>query len=124
METLVVTSPIKTVNPFNNEIVKEFDVMTDELIDTKIRLADTAFQHWKKTPKAERAKLLHRIAHIMRIRIVQLEALATLEMGKLVKESRAEVELCASIFDYYADNGEQFLGSSFRYTTGLSLSEL
>ncbi len=109
METLVKTSPIKTVNPFNNEIVKEFDIMTDELIDAKINLADTAFGSWKKTTKAQRAQLLHRVAHLMRTKIAQLGALATLEMGKLLKESRAEVELCASIFDYYADHGEQFL---------------
>ncbi len=109
METAAKSSPIKTVNPFNNELVKTFEVMTDEQIDSKIALADQAFQTWKKTPKAERAQLLRRVAHLMRVRKPQLEELATLEMGKLVKESRAEVELCAAIFDYYADNGEKFL---------------
>jgi len=109
METVVRTSPIKTVNPFNNELIKSFEVMTDEEIDSKIALADEAFQTWRKTPKAQRAQLLHRVAHLMRTRRTQLERLATLEMGKLLKESRAEVELCAAIFDYYADNGEKFL---------------
>ena len=109
MEALTKTSPIKSVNPFNNEIVATFEVMTDEQVDSKIGLAETAFQSWRKTPKSERAQLLRRVAHLLRVRGPQLEALATLEMGKLLKESRAEVELCASIFDYYADNGEKFL---------------
>ncbi|TWJ02398.1 succinate-semialdehyde dehydrogenase/glutarate-semialdehyde dehydrogenase [Mucilaginibacter frigoritolerans] len=109
METVTKTSPIKTVNPFNNKLVKSFEVMSDEQIESKIALADKAFQAWKKTPKTERAQLLHRVAHLMRVRKPQLETLATLEMGKLLKESRAEVELCVAIFDYYAENGEKFL---------------
>jgi len=109
METVAQQSPIKTVNPFNNETVKTFAVMTDEQVDTRIALADKAFESWRKTPKAQRAKLLRQVAHLMRIRKPQLEELATLEMGKLLTESRAEVELCAAIFDYYADNGEKFL---------------
>ncbi|SEB20935.1 NAD-dependent succinate-semialdehyde dehydrogenase [Pedobacter hartonius] len=109
METVAKTSPIKTVNPFNNEFVKAFDVMSDEQVESKVALADAAFQTWKKTPKKERARLLHRVAQLMRFRKPQLEVLATLEMGKLLTESRAEVELCAAIFDYYADNGEKFL---------------
>ncbi|RKR80336.1 succinate-semialdehyde dehydrogenase/glutarate-semialdehyde dehydrogenase [Mucilaginibacter gracilis] len=109
METVAKVSPIKTINPFNNELVKSFDVMTEEQIDSKIALADEAFQKWKNTPKTERAQLLYRVAHIMRVKSVQLANLATLEMGKLVKESRAEVELCAAIFDYYAEHGERFL---------------
>ena len=109
METLIKTSPIKTVNPFNNEIVREFDVMTPEQINEKIELADQTFQTWKNTPKARRAKLLSKVAEIMRARKEELGKLATLEMGKLLKESIGEVELCANIFDYYAANGEKFL---------------
>lgn len=109
MEAVIKTSPIKTVNPFNNAIVKEFKVMSDEQVDEKIGLADRAFQTWKKTPKAERAQLLRQVATIMRDRKEELGKLVTLEMGKLLKESIGEVELSASIFDYYADNGEKFL---------------
>ncbi|PUZ26911.1 succinate-semialdehyde dehydrogenase / glutarate-semialdehyde dehydrogenase [Chitinophaga costaii] len=109
MKTLSMTSPVKTVNPFNNEILREFDILTDEQIDQKIELADLAFQSWRKTPKAKRAQLLHAVAKILRSRKVELGKLATLEMGKLLKESIAEVLLCADIFDYYADNGERFL---------------
>lgn len=83
--------------------------MSDEEISEKIGLADRAFQSWKKTPKALRAQLLHKVAAILRSRKTELGKLATLEMGKLLKESIGEVELSASIFDYYADNGEKFL---------------
>jgi succinate-semialdehyde dehydrogenase/glutarate-semialdehyde dehydrogenase len=109
METMVKTSPIKTVNPFNNEIVKQFEVMSDEEINRKIGLADQAFTSWRKTAFALRARLLHKVASLMRERKEELGKLVTLEMGKLLKESIAEVELSAGIFDYYADNGEKLL---------------
>ncbi len=109
MKTMEHLSPIKTVNPFNNQVVKEFDVMTSEELEAIIARADDAFQSWKKTPLSQRAKLLHKVASIMRNRKEELGKLATLEMGKLLRESIGEVEISANIFDYYADNGEKLL---------------
>jgi succinate-semialdehyde dehydrogenase/glutarate-semialdehyde dehydrogenase len=109
METTFTSSPIKTVNPFNNELVRVFDEMTKEQLESKISLADEAFKSWKKSAKSERAKLLHRVAELMSIKSDYLAELATLEMGKLIKESRGEVALCADIFEYYAKHGEEFL---------------
>ena len=102
-------STIRTTNPFNNEIVKEFDVMSDSEIDEKVGNANSEFQLWKKTSIAHRAEILHKVAAILLARKDELSKLATLEMGKLLKESDQEVELCAAIFDYYAENGEKFL---------------
>jgi succinate-semialdehyde dehydrogenase / glutarate-semialdehyde dehydrogenase len=45
----------------------------------------------------------------MRLRVDELAGLVTLEMGKLIAESRAEVTLTADIIEYYARNAEQFL---------------
>jgi succinate-semialdehyde dehydrogenase / glutarate-semialdehyde dehydrogenase len=47
----------------------------------------------------------------MRARIDHFASLVTLEMGKLIEQSRAEVLLSADIFDYYARNAEHFLAS-------------
>jgi succinate-semialdehyde dehydrogenase/glutarate-semialdehyde dehydrogenase len=78
MENLVDTSPIKTVNPFNNEIVKQFDVMEEKEVNEKIELANTTFKSWKKVPFAQRAAILHKVAAIMRKTKQQLGKLATL----------------------------------------------
>lgn len=109
MENSLKTSSVKTVNPFTNEIVKQFDVMENKELDTKIALADGAFKSWKKTGFKERATLLNKVAAIVKERKKELAALATLEMGKLLKEAIAEVEICVGIFEYYAKNGEKFL---------------
>lgn len=109
MSEIIKKSSIRTINPYTNEIVKEFTEMSAEVIDEKITTAETTFKVWKKTPLNERAKLLHKVAAIMREKKESLAQLATLEMGKLYREALGEVELCAKIFDYYADNGEELL---------------
>ena len=84
-------SPIKTVNPATNKLVKEFDVMSHDKIDEILAQADSAFQQWKKTSFAQRAELLHKVATIMRERKEELGKLCTIEMGKLLQEGIGEV---------------------------------
>ncbi|WP_036603483.1 NAD-dependent succinate-semialdehyde dehydrogenase [Olivibacter sitiensis] len=105
-------STIKSINPFDNSLNKEYEVMSKEEIDQRIGLADEAFKTWRRTPFAQRASLLHKVAGILRERKEDLGKLATQEMGKRLSESIAEVELSANIFDYYADNGEKFLADA------------
>ena len=100
---------IKTVNPFNNELVKSFEEMNAKEIESAIATADSCFQTWKTTSYEVRAKVLHRVASLLRLNKAELSKTITLEMGKLLIESEGEIDLSADIFDYYADNGEDFL---------------
>ncbi|SCD21644.1 Succinate-semialdehyde dehydrogenase [NADP(+)] [Proteiniphilum saccharofermentans] len=100
---------IKTVNPTTNEKLQSFDEMSKDEIEAAINQSEITYQSWRKTTYKQRAVLLHKVAEILRIRKEELAGLITLEMGKLIGESRAEIDLSADIFDYYADNGEKFL---------------
>lgn len=100
---------VKTVNPATNELVKSFEEMTEQEIESAIAGADKAYQDWKKTSYQQRADLLHKVASLMRKEKDTLAKLITLEMGKLFKESEGEIDLSANIIDYYADNGAKFL---------------
>ena len=103
------SASIKTVNPATNEVVKSFEEMTEQEIENAIADAHRAYQDWKKTSYEERAKLLHKVAALMRKKKSALAKLITLEMGKLIAESEGEIELSANIIDYYATNGAKFL---------------
>ncbi|KIC93581.1 NAD-dependent succinate-semialdehyde dehydrogenase [Flavihumibacter solisilvae] len=119
METLTKQSPIRTVNPFTNQVVSEFDVMRRTQVNSIVEKAYKAFALWRKTSFEHRSYLLHKVASIMRKRKIELGKLATLEMGKLLKESVYEVELSADIFDYYARNGAEFLADQpLKITSG------
>lgn len=100
---------IQTVNPYTNKVVKSFEEMTDKTVDTLIEKSAKAFKEWKETSLTERAKLLHKVAKLMRDKKESLAKIITLEMGKLIAQAEGEVLLSADIFDYYADNAAEFL---------------
>src|SRR6218665_691092 len=110
--------PIQTVNPYNNKIVKTFDEISDSILENKIATAHNAYQSWKNTAVKERSELLFKVAEIMRKRKRELAELITLEMGKLIAQSESEIEMCASVYEYYAKNGEDFLKDKPIETTG------
>ncbi|GAY71938.1 succinate-semialdehyde dehydrogenase [NAD] [Lentilactobacillus kosonis] len=99
--------PRQTVNPFTNEVLKTFDDATKTDIDNAIFDADKLYQEMKHQPVQERSEMLHKIAQKMRDNAQELAEIATKEMGKLINESKGEVELCAMIADYFADQGEK-----------------
>ncbi|MEO8795790.1 MAG: NAD-dependent succinate-semialdehyde dehydrogenase [Daejeonella sp.] len=99
----------KTVNPFTGEDVKSFDEISKETLDQKLQKASSCFENWRKTSFNDRKKIVQKVADLMRERSDELSALITLEMGKRIKESKGEVELSASIYEYYATHAEQFL---------------
>jgi acyl-CoA reductase-like NAD-dependent aldehyde dehydrogenase len=98
---------IKTVNPATEEIIQEYEVMTKERIIEKVKKAQNTFQNWKKD-SSKRTDLLHDFANELRKDKENLAMTATKEMGKAIKEARSEVEKCAWVIEYYADNGQIF----------------
>jgi succinate-semialdehyde dehydrogenase/glutarate-semialdehyde dehydrogenase len=100
---------IQTVNPYTNKVVKSFEEMTEKTVDTLIEKSSKAFKEWKETSLAERSKLLHKVAKLMRDKKESLAKIITLEMGKLIAQAEGEVALSADIFDYYANNAAEFL---------------
>ncbi|MFC3562933.1 NAD-dependent succinate-semialdehyde dehydrogenase [Pedobacter jamesrossensis] len=100
---------IQTINPFNNQVIKSYEEMTPDAVEIAISIADETFQHWRKTSFSQRKVLLHKVADLMRSQKDVLAKLITLEMGKLIAQSYAEIALSADIVDYYADNAETFL---------------
>jgi acyl-CoA reductase-like NAD-dependent aldehyde dehydrogenase len=96
---------VKTVNPATEEFLNEYQIMTKQQINDKARKARNAFDEWKKDA-SKRIGLLHDFANQLRKDNERLARTATNEMGKAIKESRSEVEKCAWVMEYYADNGQ------------------
>ncbi len=100
---------IKTINPVTNKVIKSFEEMTDSTVDSAVGKAVKAFDDWKHTSYEVRAKLLHKVASLMRAKKESLAQMITLEMGKLIAQAEGEIMLSADIFDYYATHGATFL---------------
>ncbi|GAY72305.1 NAD-dependent succinate-semialdehyde dehydrogenase [Lentilactobacillus kosonis] len=99
----------KTINPYTNEVVKEYPEATDAELMSAIDTSYQLFKQFKNQPISDRAKILHQIAKNMRNHADELAEAATVDMGKLLRESRGEVELCAIIADWFADHAEDLL---------------
>jgi succinate-semialdehyde dehydrogenase / glutarate-semialdehyde dehydrogenase len=100
---------IVSVNPATGETIKIYDEMTPEEAAAAVAHAHEAWQRWRTTPFATRAKLMKKIAEILRERKDELAKLMAAEMGKPLKQGAAEAEKCAWVCEYYADNAEAHL---------------
>ena len=101
--------PYATINPYTNQLIQSFPDATDDEVKQAIAKADAAFQSWRTASFGARAAVLGKAATLLRQNKVEYAKLLTLEMGKVVGEAQAEVELCAQIFDYYAKNAAALL---------------
>lgn len=98
-----------TTNPYTGEVLQTFPEATDAEIIEAIEAANTTFLSWKQTSFAERATIMQKAADLLRNNSDTYAKLLTLEMGKITSEAKAEVELSAAIFEYYAKNAEALL---------------
>tara|TARA_R110001599_G_scaffold161642_5_gene350321 strand:+ start:39868 stop:41223 length:1356 start_codon:yes stop_codon:yes gene_type:complete len=101
----------KSINPFNNKEVGSYTGLTSEELDQKLKMAETAFQPWRDTPLEKRIALMKKAGEVLRANVEVYAEMITLEMGKPINESRTEVNKCAWVCDYYADNAEAFLAN-------------
>ena len=95
----------KTINPATEDVINQYQIMTKDQINDKVKKSKIAFQEWKKDAN-KRIDFLHAFANKLRKDKEKLAKTATNEMGKAIKEARSEVEKCAWVTEYYADNGQ------------------
>lgn len=102
-------SPIATVNPYTGERVREFPALSAEDVGRAIDAAHRGFPDWRAWSTADRGALVQRAGRLMRERKEELARLLTLEVGKLINSSRAEVDLASDILTYYGEHGPELL---------------
>jgi len=101
---------IETINPATNEVIEYYDLLTADEIQNILKQSEATFQEYRKTTFEYRKKLMLRAADLLEERKDKYAQTMTDEMGKTLKSSVAEVEKCAWVCRYYADNAEAFLG--------------
>jgi succinate-semialdehyde dehydrogenase/glutarate-semialdehyde dehydrogenase len=100
---------IQSINPVNGKVIKNYKEHTLKQVNRKIETTQIAWLEWQNTSFSERASLLKKASVLLIKRKEKLAGLMAIEMGKPIKDGIAEIEKCASVCDYYADNGEELL---------------
>jgi len=100
---------IASINPATGEKLKEFKPHSDADIEKCLKRAAEAFSRHRREPLPTRAHLMMGLATLLEDEKKELARTITLEMGKLLRDSVAEIEKCARGCRYYAENAERFL---------------
>jgi succinate-semialdehyde dehydrogenase/glutarate-semialdehyde dehydrogenase len=101
--------PLASINPATGEKLKEFSPLDDAEIEKRLSRAEQAFKRYRRTTFSERAELLHGVSELLFQETKAFAEIITLEMGKLFRDSVAEIEKCARGCRFYAENGARFL---------------
>ena len=100
---------ITSTNPYNNEEVATIKAFNLQEIEETLALAQHTYLEWRTTSFTERAEHLHNVALELEKNKEEYAKTMTLEMGKPITQAIAEVEKCAWVCRYYADNAPDHL---------------
>ena len=100
---------MKSINPANNQLIREYPEMTPFEVNDIIDKSYAAFLQWNAYSFADRKEKMLLAGEILRNRKEEFARLISLEMGKRIVESRLEIDKCAWVCEYYASNAESML---------------
>ncbi|MEH6726414.1 MAG: aldehyde dehydrogenase family protein, partial [Hyphomicrobiales bacterium] len=109
---------ICTINPATDTRIATYDLMSSEAAFDKVEQCHASFLNWRSKSHADRAPYLRDIATTLREKAEEFASLMTRETGKLLRDGKSEVELCAQIFDYTAEHGPDLLADEERTHSG------
>ncbi|MFG2745833.1 NADP-dependent succinic semialdehyde dehydrogenase [Streptomyces chartreusis] len=101
--------PIATVNPANGETLKTYEAMGEEEIERRLQLAEATFRTYRTTTFVDRGRLLIQAANLLDADQEDMARVMTTEMGKPIKQARAEAAKCAKAMRWYAERAEGLL---------------
>ncbi|MGZ6752937.1 MAG: NAD-dependent succinate-semialdehyde dehydrogenase [Nocardioides sp.] len=105
-------STYQVVNPATAQVEKEYPTATDAEVRDAVDRSHRAYGAWRTTTKEERARILLRVADLYDERSDELAVIIAREMGKPLPEGKGELQLVASIFRYYAEEGPALLADT------------
>jgi succinate-semialdehyde dehydrogenase/glutarate-semialdehyde dehydrogenase len=100
---------IQTTNPATEQTLATYATQSrDAVMETAARAA-SAQHDWREVRLADRCALVRELAGVLRAHADEWARLITLEMGKPLAESRAEIEKCAWMSEVYAERSAEWL---------------
>ncbi len=100
------------LNPATLGVIGKVHKASEDDVKNAVESAEDAFESWSTTPAPVRAKILFRAARMLEERKEELARLMTIEMGKVLEESRGDVQEAIDITYYAAGEGRRLLGET------------
>lgn len=99
----------QAIDPRNGDVIATYPGTTEDALSNALTLAHEAQSAWAKQSMSARSEALRALGQVLRERKAELAELMTREMGKPISAAQGEVEKCAWVCDYYAEEGPGFL---------------
>ncbi len=99
-----------SLNPATEKSIGSFAQGNEDDIEAAVEAADDAYEKWAETPPPKRGAILLRAAQLLKQEKERLARLETIEMGKVLKEARGDVQEAIDILEYMAGEGRRLFG--------------
>src|ERR687897_3464428 len=113
---------LEVLNPATEEVVESLEPATEDDADAAIARAREAFPAWRDVQPDDRSRLLRRLADALDAEQQNLAQLESKNTGKPIGDSRAEMEMVAETFHYYAGMPERLLGDTIPVSGGVDIT--
>jgi acyl-CoA reductase-like NAD-dependent aldehyde dehydrogenase len=110
------------LNPATEEVIREVHAASAEETDAAVALAKAAFPAWRKLAPADRARLLRRLASLAEEHGEELARIESANVGKPISGARAEVDMVAQVFHFYAGAVDKHYGETIPVAGGVDLT--
>lgn len=100
---------IVTTNPYTQKEIQQYSFISNHELSIQLNNTQKSYKNWKNTSFSERKTLGNKLKELLLSRKQELATLMTIEMGKPISQSLAEVEKTSTLVDYFTNNTEQFL---------------
>ncbi|MDD2615112.1 MAG: NAD-dependent succinate-semialdehyde dehydrogenase [Methanosarcina sp.] len=100
---------MRSVNPYTEEVNWTYDPFSFDECESRIESSRAAFSGWSSFSAEERTKYIFKAGQVLRQNVDVYAEIITKETGKPIRQSREEIENCAWLCDYYAENAVGFL---------------
>lgn len=101
--------PYLSVNPTTGQSGRSFASLTPPALDEALQAAVAAQAQWRGEDFATRAVPMRTLAALLRQKHETLAQIIVAEMGKPLREARAEIDKCAFACEFFAEHAETFL---------------
>lgn len=108
---------MKSINPFDNAEIRSWSLEPHSAIQEKTETAYRAFQKWNGLELSARLRWIASLRDLLSLEKEKISRGITIEMGKPISQSKAEIEKCAWLCDYYVENAEHQLRDDFIETS-------
>lgn len=109
----IISSSEKTfesINPATGQSIGRFQEGNAHDVKHAVDVAEATFAKWSRVPPPSRARILFRVAELLRADKERLARLVTTEMGKVLPEARGDVQEAIDVFEYMAGEGRRLFG--------------